>query len=121
MPRFRKHSECPDCKLGRTINGFPCFCPASHSRAFKVVDQPPPAARHVIQQIIVGEQHYQTPHAALFAAAMSGRSYAASMKNHGDLRGLLPGIEVQAFNASADLSSGEIEVTPSLDSMAFYC
>ena len=121
MPRFRKHSQCPDCKLGRSINGFPCFCPASHSRAFKVVYQPPPVARHVIQQIIVGEQHYQTPHAAIFAAAMSGRSFTASMMTHGDLRGLLPGIEAQAFNASADLSSGESEVTPNLDSMAFYC
>jgi hypothetical protein len=112
MPRFRRRSQCPECKLGRTINGFPCFCPPAYARAFKVVEKPTPlTAAHILRHIFVAEQIYAQP--APMIVQMTGQSYATSMA-HGALTGLMSGIESQRFNATIIPHTGEIEVTPNL-------
>lgn len=73
MPRFRRRSMCPECKLGRTLNGFPCFCPASYSRAFKRTAGPPPSTSHIIQQIIAASPQFYPAHASVIITPMAGR------------------------------------------------
>jgi hypothetical protein len=112
MPRFLRF-KCSLCDGARTGNRFVCWCPASYARAFRVVDQPPPAAHRVIQQVIVSEHFFpQSP--APMIAQIFGRGYAITT-GHGGLVGLISGIEGQRLNASIDLrGGGEVEVSPNL-------
>jgi hypothetical protein len=58
MPKFGR-SQCPICMEPRSSNGFACWCPANHRRAFKqtaVASQPPSMVSRVVQ--IVMPQFY---------------------------------------------------------------
>jgi hypothetical protein len=72
MPHFRR-SPCPLCLGARSGNRYACWCPPGYARAFKITDQPQPAAHCVIKQIIVGEQFYPQTPAPLIVHATGGR------------------------------------------------